>query len=192
MRRSIIFAACFLLAGFAHAGKVNSADFALRVHIFSYNGHSHYYDRSLDMVDGEGRANLYENSQPRGFDFSYRCADRLRVSAGYETYMARWKKPGQVLEILLPVFGKPNAVEGCELKVLMKDTAYFRHNGLVGEEPASVFKDWMLKHQYDPEHGLNEPVKTDAAQPTGAQPTQPQPPAGQPQPTPPARPSGQM
>jgi hypothetical protein len=89
-----VFAACFLLTMPALAGKTSAADFPLRVHIFSYNGHSHYYDRSLDMVDGEGRANLFENGEPRGFDFSYRCADRLRVSPGYETYLARWKKPG--------------------------------------------------------------------------------------------------
>lgn len=164
MRRVFFFvlsglAGCWLFSTVTLARKANAADFPLRVHIFEFNGHSHYYGRSLDEVDGEGRANLYENGVPRGFDFSYRCSDRLRVSPGFETYIARWKKPGQTLEILLPVFGKPGTGESCELKVLMKDTAYFRHNGLLGEEPASVFKEWMVKHKYDPEHGLNEPEK---------------------------------
>jgi hypothetical protein len=167
MRRALIsslsgLAACLLLSTFALAGKTSAADYPLRVHIFSYNGHSHYYDRSLEMVDGEGRANLYENSEPKGFDFSYRCADRLRVSPGYETYMARWKKPGREIEILLPVFGKPGAVDGCVLEVLMKDTTYTRHNGLIGEEPVSDFKNWMDKHQYDPEHGKDQPVNPPA------------------------------
>lgn len=149
--------------------KTNTANYPLRVHIFSYNGHSHYYGRSLDEVDGEGRANLFENSEARGFDFSYHCSDRLQVSAGYETYMARWKKPGQVLEILLPVFGKPGAADGCELRVLMKETAYVRHNGMMGEEPAAQFKEWMVKHDYDPEHGEDVPRKAaDDAQPAAA------------------------
>jgi len=159
-------AGCLLLSTAVLAGGHNTADYPLRVHIFQYNGHSHYYQRSLDMVDGEGRANLYENDEPRGFDFSYRCEDRLRVSAGYETYLARWKKPGKAIEILLPVFGKPGAMEGCELLVEMKDTAYYRHNGSLNEESAAKFKEWMDKHQYDPEHGKNEPVAAVAT--TGA------------------------
>ena len=153
-------AAC-LLALPAFAGGHNPADYPLRVHVFQFNSHSHYYHQALDVVDGEGRANLYENGQPRGFDFSYRCSDRLRTSAGYETYLARWKKQDRTLEILLPQFGKPGAMDGCELKVEMKESmAYYKHNGLLNEEPAAVFKQWMDKHQYDPEHGKNEPVST--------------------------------
>jgi hypothetical protein len=156
-----VFAGCFVLSTAVLAGGHNAADYPLRVHIFQYNGHSHYAYHSLDMVDGEGRANLYENGEPRGFDFSYHCMDRLRTSAGFETYMARWKKPGKEIEILLPVFGKPGAMEGCSLLVDMKDNmAYARHNGLLGEEPSAKFKEWMIKHDYDPEHGKNEPVST--------------------------------
>jgi hypothetical protein len=152
-----------LVAGFALSTAVqaaghNMADYPLRVHIFQFNGHSHYYQRMLDRVDGEGRADLFENSQPRGFDFSYSCNERLMASPGFETYPARWKKRGQTLEILQPVMGKPDAFESCELKVSLKeDTAYYRHNGGLEEEPASAFKDWMEKHQYDPEHGKNTP-----------------------------------
>jgi len=145
----------------ALAGGHSAVDFPLRVHIFQFNSHSHYSGpgRALDLVDGEGRANLYENSQPRGFDFSYRCGERIRGSAGFETYPARWKKPNQSLEILLPQFGKPGAYDACELKVEMKDTAYYRSNGGLDEEPAANFKSWMEKHQYDPEHGKNDPVR---------------------------------
>lgn len=151
-----------VLSTVALAGKPSPADFPLRVHIFGHNGHSHYYYHALNSVDGEGRANLYENGEPRGFDFGYRCADRLRNSIGYDTYMARWKKPDRVLEILLPELGgKPGAVESCDLEVAMKDAAYYRHNGQIGEEPASAFKAWMIKHQYDPEHGMNGPANAE-------------------------------
>jgi hypothetical protein len=170
MRKAFLIAGCLSILIAANAGKLNMADFPLRVHIFGFNGAAHYYAGSLNSVDGERRANLYENGEPRGFDFSYNCADRLRMSPGFETYMARWKKPGKTLEILLPVFGKPDASETCDLKVLMKDTAYMRRNGLLGEEPASVFKDWMIKHKYDPEHGLNQPERLPGDQPQVAQP----------------------
>lgn len=159
------FAACALLSTVALAAH-NPANYPLRVHIFQFNAHSSYRYRQVDYVDGEGRANLYENGEPRGFDFSYRCSERLRVSAGFETYFARWKKPGKEIEILLPQFGKPGAASGCDLEVLMKDNmAYSRHNGLLGEEPAARFKEWMARHQYDPEHGKDLPV---AAVPEGA------------------------
>jgi hypothetical protein len=164
------FAACALLSTAVLAGSRNPVDFPLRVHIFSHNGVSHYSHGSLDYVDGEGRANLYENGEPRGFEYGYRCGDRLRNSDGYETYMARWKKKDRTVEILLPVMGKPNAAETCELKVEMKETAYFRHNGLLGEEPAAVFKQWMGKHEYDPEHGKNEPLKAAPTSPAGTSP----------------------
>lgn len=178
MRHPLLFGAsglavCLALSVVVRAGSHNLGDYPLRVHIFQFNSHSHYYRSggnggisSLDMVDGEGRANLYQNGEPRGFDFSYRCSERLRGSAGFETYPARWKKPNQDLEILLPVMGKPGAFDSCEMKVEMKDNVYFRHAGMLDEEPAQMFKQWMEKHQYDPEHGKNEPVAV-APAPTG-------------------------
>jgi len=150
---------CLLLAPWAQAKKLNSADFPLRVHIFTHNDHSHYSMGSLEYAEGEGRADLYENGDPKAFDYSYRCGDRLMNNIGYETYMARWKKADRSLEILLPVMGKPDSRETCEIKVDMKPgMAYYRHNGMVTEQPSEVRKQWMVKHQYDPEHGLNEPV----------------------------------
>ena len=178
MRRVLIpglsgLALCLLVATVAWAGKWSAADYPLRVHIFQFNAHSHYYYRSLDAVDGEGRANLYENGQPLGFDFGYYCGSRIMVSPGYETYLARWKKPGRELEILLPTLGgKPGEMNSCDLNVTLKDgMAYHKHNGLLDEEPAAKFKDWMVRHQYDPEHGLNEPVNAPAeSSPEGAAP----------------------
>jgi hypothetical protein len=36
-------------------------------------------------------------------------------------------------------------------------------NGSLNSEPADVFKQWMKKHDYDPEHGKNTPVQVAAA-----------------------------
>jgi hypothetical protein len=174
------FAASAMFSTAVLAGGPNVADYPLRVHIVGNNNRTHYHERVLDYVDGDGRANLFENSQPRGFDYAFRCNDRIRNSPGYETYPARWKKVNGVLEILQPVMGKPGAVWGCELKVEMKDIVYVRHNGLVDAEPAAKYKEWMDKRQYDPEHGKDQPASAGDDQmpdaPATAAPPQPAPP----------------
>lgn len=144
----------------ASAGKWSATDFPLRVSIFQFNGHSRYAMGTLDAVDGEGRANLFENGEPRGFDFAYQCHIRLMGSDGYETFMARWKKPGRELEVLMPVLGgKASDMNTCNLKVTLKDgTAYYRRNGVLAVETSAQYKDWMSKHDYDPEHGKNQPT----------------------------------
>ena len=85
-------------------------------------------------VDGEGPVNLFENGEPRGFDFKYRCGERLQEGIqDLETYLAKWKKPGKQLEILLPQFGKPDSYDSCDLDVLMKtNTIYRSSNGITG------------------------------------------------------------
>jgi hypothetical protein len=167
-------AMCLMAATAARAGKFNPAEFPLRVHIVYRNGVRHYYRpggygaaSSLDQVDGQGGGDLFENSQPLGFDFNYDCSQPITPMPGYETFLARWKKPGRVIEILMPVIGgKPGDMNSCELNVSMKqDTVYVRRNGGVIEEPATKYKEWMIKHRYDPEHGMNEPVNAQAEQP---------------------------
>ncbi|HEY1805330.1 MAG TPA: hypothetical protein VGG45_12725 [Terracidiphilus sp.] len=166
-------AACLLLSVSASAGKWNVADYPLRVHIFQFNSHSHYRYGELQGADGEGRGNLYQNGQPQGFDFGYQCGARIMVSPGFETYLARWRKAGRELEILLPTLGgKPGEMNACDLDVTLKqDTVYVKHNGLLSEEPATEYKNWMTRHQYDPEHGLDQPVKLEPgpAQPVATQ-----------------------
>ncbi len=178
--------ASFLVSNSALAGSRNPADYPMRVQIFHFNAYSHYYrpgggiSTSLDDVDGEGQANFFEGSDVHAFDFSYHCTQRLMATPGFETYMARWKKAGRELEILLPVMGgKPGDMNGCDLKVNVKaDSVYVRHNGLIAEEPTAQFKDWMTKHEFDPVHGKNVPVSPAGTQPAanppaGAPPTQP-------------------
>jgi hypothetical protein len=72
---------------------------------------------------------------------------------GYETYMARWKKPGNELEILVPA-----TRTSCVMKTTMTmGVAYHTHNGNLEQEPTVEFEKWMQKHRYDPEHGFNIP-----------------------------------
>lgn len=151
------------------------ADYPLRVHIFARNETTFYHNRYPEESKGEGRANLFESGNPRGLDFSFDCSEKLKPSFGFETYPAKWKKPNQELTVLLPVFGKANTYFTCTLKTAVKDYAYMTHDGRMSSEPTAEFKAWMLKHEYDPEHGKDVPVRLNrpaagSAQPEGASP----------------------
>ena len=140
----------------------NIADYPLRVHIFNKSQTTFYHNRYAEEAKGEGRANLFENGEVHGIDFTFDCDQKLKASFGYETYPAKWKKPGQSLTVLLPVFGKSNAYFTCELKSAVKDFAYAAHDGRMSSESPEKFKQWMIRHDYDPEHGKNTPTKVDA------------------------------
>ena len=169
-----LFAALLLLSMPLLAEKYRASDYPLRVHIVNRNGIRHYSRiggtaSSLDEVDGLGQANLFENGEPRGFDFNHACGQPITPQMGYETFLARWKRQDRELEILMPVIGgKPGDMNVCNLKVSMKpDEAYVRHNGEIGLEPSATFKDWMAKHEYDPEHGKDLPVNLPAHKAAG-------------------------
>jgi hypothetical protein len=151
----------------------NPADYPLRVHIFARNETTFYHNRYAEESKGEGRANLFANSEVHGIDFSFDCSEKLKASFGYETYPAKWKKQDQELVVLLPVFGKANTYFTCNLKTQIKDYAYLSHDGKMGSEPPAEFKAWMLKHDYDPEHGKNTPTKVAPQPATSAQPAPP-------------------
>ena len=144
----------------ALAESKNPADYPLRFHIFGRNQTTFYYGKIEDEAKGDGRANLFENGMAHAVDFSYACSEKVRASFGFETYPAKWKKPGQELVVLMPVFGKSNAYFTCNFKTdVKKDVAYGTRNGRMGEESADQFKVWMVKHDYDPEHGKNTPTR---------------------------------
>ena len=162
MRRSctVCLPALALLSGFltpALADSKNPADYPLRVHVYQTRWQKH----PGGAVDGEGRANLFEKGQPRAFDYSFNCSELFRASMGWETYPAKWLKHDGELDMLIPVEGKPGEHRECLLKVVMKNAAYYKRNGQLNEEPAAVFKTWMEKHNYDPEHGKNQPSGLD-------------------------------
>ncbi len=170
MRVSHLISCCLLIAtATVHAESKNPADYPLRVHIFTHNQTTFYHMRNAEESKGEGRANLFANGDVRGVDFTYDCSEKVKVSFGYETYPAKWKKPNQELVVLMPVFGKAGSYFTCNFKTDVKDYAYVTHDGKMGSEPPAQFKAWMVKHDYDPEHGKNVPVKLET-QPAAAAP----------------------
>jgi hypothetical protein len=176
IRRGALYAAvacCMALSSVAGAGKPDAAKYPLRVHIFRYAVQP---SRSLgtkkpsdgpEYVGGMGQADLFENGEPRGFQFSYSCTVPMIASGGHETFPARWKKKDKTLEILLPQAGKPWNQEGCDLQTEMRTgLVYYWKDGAVAEEPEALLKGWMVKHKFDPENGAEEPVAA-AGEPAG-------------------------
>jgi len=174
MRLSLSLSLCLLFTPIVlSAASRNPADYPLRIHIFGHSQTTFYHARSVDESKGEGRANLFESGEARGVDFNYACSDKLKSSFGYETYPAKWKKPGRELIVLLPVFGKSNAYWTCNLETDVKGFAYYgARNGGMNSEPVESFKTWMVKHDYDPEHGKDVPTKPEPS-PAEAQPSAP-------------------
>jgi len=145
------------------AKSINPADYPLRIRIYSKDQTTFYSRREVEEAKGDGRANLFEGDEVHGIDFNYSCSEKLKASFGYETYLAKWKKQDKVLTVLLPVMGKANTYNTCDLNTSLHDTVYNRNNGRMSEEPAERCKAWMMKHDYDPVHGKNTPKNLTAA-----------------------------
>lgn len=169
--RVLAAAALSLLTVCCFAENKNPANYPLRIHIFGRSQTSFYHHEWLDEAQGDGRANLFETSDVHGVDFSYRCEHKLTASFGYETYPARWKKPGRKLEVLFPVFGKAGAYWTCDLNTDVKEFVYFRGRHGMGSAPEQSYLHWMARRNYDPVHGRDVPTRPapdNAAQPAAA------------------------
>ena len=159
---SLLCTAALLAGTTLSAESKNPSDYPLRLHIFNRSQTSFYQHRELEESKGEGRANLFANGEVHAIDFNFACENNLRPSLGFDTYPAKWKKPGKELVVLLPVFGKSGSFFTCNLQTDVKDFAYYSRNGQINQETSADFKAWMVKHQYDPEHGKNEPTREEA------------------------------
>jgi hypothetical protein len=165
LRRFSIIVLCELAGGLllstgAGAGGRNLADYPLRVQILDWKGFDQSTLGTLDFAKGIGHGNLFENSAARGFEFTFRCSDRLRASVGFETFPAKWSKAGLELDMLTPVIGKPGSFNSCRMKVELKDSVFIFRNRQLMAVPIATYKAWMVLHQYDPEHGMNDPILT--------------------------------
>jgi hypothetical protein len=171
MRRVFLFglaavAACLALTMAVEASGPDPADYPMRVLVFRNAIQPRHQRESKnldndgpDFVDGMGVADLFENGTPSAFEYTYSCIEGMRASSGYETFPAKWKKREKTLQILLPRPGKPWDYVTCDLRAEMRDgSAFYWKDDAVAMEGAAAFKDWMVKHQYDPENDKNDPV----------------------------------
>ncbi len=82
------------------------------------------------VFSGAGRADLVTPpAGTQGFSFRYNDCTRVRVRPGFQSLLARWKKPGKKLEVLvpsddIPVNGRPLPPVRCTLSVTLHDFVY--------------------------------------------------------------------
>jgi hypothetical protein len=96
--------------------------------------------RYLDSPDqepafsGEGRGDLVSPpTTTQAITFNYDDCSRIRVRPGFQSLPARWKKPGQKLEVLIPSDEIPNRTAArplppvkCSFRVTLLDFVYLR------------------------------------------------------------------
>src|SRR5271165_6503236 len=97
-------AVCLAVSTAALASKPDPDDYPLRVHILKFvtrpssSREPKHPSDAPDYVSGMGVADLFENGDPRGFQFSFSCIGGLKASSGYANFPARWKKKDKTLE----------------------------------------------------------------------------------------------
>jgi hypothetical protein len=164
MRLPLKRSACLLLLAFLaagntlHAKDIDLTQYPLRIHIFNRTEHTFYHHHLQEESRGDGRANLFENGEVHAVDFAFDCGQRILANPGWETYPAKWKKPGKELIVLMPVMGKINTFSSCSFDTVLKTDVYYRHNGGLETESPEDAKAWMVAHGYDPEHDREVPA----------------------------------
>jgi len=161
-------ACCLAFSSVAMAGGPDPADYPLRVHVLKNLASSRpdrggkFEAQAPGAMMGVGAADLFEDGNPMGFQFKFSCSLPLLASEEYATYPARWKKRDKTIEVLLPEKGKPWNLDPCDLQVQPRPgLAYFWNpeDETTVEESAAKFKDWMVKHHYDPEKDMDMPME---------------------------------
>jgi hypothetical protein len=108
-----------LLLTTAFASK-NLADYPLQIQIVE----SHWHRHRDGSVDGWGRGNVRNSESIRAFDFTYESVGPFQRTVGDAHYLAKWKKDGLKLEMIVGEIGAPDKYRTFELKTSLRDDVY--------------------------------------------------------------------
>jgi hypothetical protein len=100
------------------AGK-NLADYPLQIQIVE----SHW-NRRQGIVEGWGRGDVRNGESIRGFDFTYTSGEPFHRTVGDAHYLAKWKKEGLKMELLVGEIGSPDKYISFDLKTSVIDDVY--------------------------------------------------------------------
>jgi hypothetical protein len=118
----------FLFSTILFAGK-NLAEYPLQIQVLEshWNRPVSPVDRRFGGVDGWGRGNIKDGDSIRGFDFTYSSAEPFHRTVGNGHYMAKWKKDGLKMELLVGEIGAPDKFRTYDLKTTVLEDVYVRH-----------------------------------------------------------------
>jgi hypothetical protein len=109
------------------AGK-NLADYPLQIQVIEshWNRPVNNVDRRFGGVEGWGRGDIKDGDSVHGFDFSYASAEPFHRTVGDGHYLAKWKKDGLRMELLVGEIGSPDKFQTYDLKTTVLDDVYVR------------------------------------------------------------------
>lgn len=109
------------------AGK-NLADYPLQIQVIEshWNRPLNNVDRRFGGVEGWGRGNIKDGDSIHGFDFTYTAAEPFHRTTGDGHYLAKWKKDGLKMELLVGEIGAPDKFQTYDLKTTVRDDVYVR------------------------------------------------------------------
>ena len=128
--RKFALAVCvpFLLSVTLLAGK-NLADYPLQIQVIESHWNRPW--RS-GPVDGWGRGDVKDGDSIRGFDFSYTSGGPFHRTIGDARYLAKWKKDGLKMEMLVGEIGSTDRFLTYDVKTSLRDDVYVRgHDGAI-------------------------------------------------------------
>jgi hypothetical protein len=119
MRRLVLAVIGLLLFSVVLLAGKNLADYPLQIQVIESHWHRHQ-----GMVDGYGRGDIRDGESIRGFDFAYTSGEPFHRTVGDAHYLAKWKKEGLKLELLVGEIGAPDKYVTYDLKTSMRDDVY--------------------------------------------------------------------
>jgi hypothetical protein len=136
------------LTGFARASDLDQSAYPLRVQVMHTGWH-----RTAWRATGFGQADLKEDGQVQGFDYTFACREPFLASKGADSYLARWKNVGSELAILTRSASDPSKYSECDLKVTVHSYAFRVQNGqlmTVSSQPIDSVKQEQVLLQQEP------------------------------------------
>jgi hypothetical protein len=109
------------------AGK-NLSDYPLQIQVIEshWNRPTSNVDRRFGGVEGWGRGDINDGDSVHGFDFSYTSVEPFHRTVGGGHYLAKWKKEGLKMELLVGEIGAPDKFQTYDLKTTVRDEVYVR------------------------------------------------------------------
>lgn len=115
---ALVLSIFILLPAVSRAGK-NLADYPLQIQVIE----SHWH-RYRGGVDGYGRGDVKDGESTRAFDFTYSATEPFHRTVGDTHYLAKWKKDGLKMELLVGEIGSPDKYVTFDLKTTLRDDVY--------------------------------------------------------------------
>jgi hypothetical protein len=138
----------FLLSPALALSAKDTGDYPLKVEILWNHWERYNLFANSQFPDFQykvnGRGNVTEGSAVHAFDFEYNGRVNIASVPLEQTFLARWKKPQQQLEILMPNVGHEGKYFACDIETLVHEGVYAGKGSSVHEVSQADYKAGKL------------------------------------------------